>query len=610
MNIFNTVSNLLSGEGNIPEISEMKNRRDFLTTAGLAAGSLMLPEEIRADSQRGERPNVLLIMTDDQGWGDIQSHGNSRIDTPVLDRLAESGARFDRFFVSPVCAPTRASLLSGRYHPRTGVHGVTRGFETMRSEEVTLAEILKQAGYVTGCFGKWHNGAHYPSHPNGQGFDEFFGFCAGHWNNYFDTTLEHNGLPVKTKGYIADVLTDAAVNFIDKNKDRPFFCYVPYNPPHSPFQVPDGYFRQYKLQGMDDKLACVYAMCTNLDYNIGRIFNKLRELGPGKETIVIFLTDNGPNTARFNGDMRGRKGSVHEGGGRVPCFIHWPGQIEPGRTIRQIAAHIDILPTVVELTKVKVPATKPLDGVSLVPLLKGDSPGWPDRMLFTKWADRGAVRTQDFRLVIENNRPQLYDMNSDPGEKKDLARSRPEVTKKLKTAYDDWLREVSADGFDPIPIPIGYLQRKEVELPGHEAFLEPEAGSGISYNGRSGWANDWVTNWTSVEAYPYWEIDVVHAGYYEITLMYVCGEQNIGTRLSVEAGGRRIEGVIEKAHNPPPVPSPDRVQRIEVYEKEWMPLQIGSMPLKRGRTRLTVKALTKPGSMVIDLKSVRVKRLD
>lgn len=610
MDNFDRMTDIHSGDSDSSEFAKIKNRRDFLLTAGLAAGSLMFPERLPADDQRGEKPNVILIMTDDQGWGDIQSHGNSRIHTPVLDQMAESGARFDRFFVSPVCAPTRASLLSGRYHPRTGVHGVTRGFETMRSEEVTLAEILKQAGYATGCFGKWHNGAHYPYHPNGQGFDEFFGFCAGHWNNYFDTTMEQNGLPVKTEGYITDVLTDAAINFIEKNKDRPFFCYVPYNAPHSPFQVPDAYFRKYKLLGMDDTLACVYAMCTNLDYNIGRIFNKLRELGPDKDTIVIFLTDNGANTPRYNDGMRGRKGSVHEGGGRVPCFIHWPGHIEPGTVIPQIAAHIDILPTIVELTNVNMPATKPLDGVSLVPLLEGETGEWPDRMLFTKWANRGGVRTQDYRLVVENNRSQLYDMVIDPGETKDLARSRPELTIKLKAAYDNWLREVSVDGFDPIPVPIGYLQRQEVELPGHEAFLEPEVGEGISYNGRSGWANDWVTNWTSTASFPFWEIDVVHAGYYEITLMYICGEESIGTRLSVEAGGRRIEGVIEKAHNPAPLLSPDRVPRKEVYEKVWMPLRFGSIPLKRGRTRLAVKALTMPGRSVIDLKSVRIKRLD
>jgi len=211
----------------------------------LATTALSMAGSANTETNSTRKPNVLLILTDDQGWGDVTSHGNDVIDTPVMDSLAASGARFDRFFVSPVCAPTRASLLTGRYHPRTGVHGVTRGYETMRSNEVTLARVFKNAGYATGCFGKWHNGAHYTYHPNGKGFDEFLGFCAGHWNNYFDTNLERNGQQIKVKGYITNVLTDAALKFMEDSKDDPFFCYVPYNCPHGPFQVPDKYFDKY-----------------------------------------------------------------------------------------------------------------------------------------------------------------------------------------------------------------------------------------------------------------------------------------------------------------------------------------------------------------------------
>ena len=304
---------------------------------------------------RASRPNVLLIMTDDQGWGDVRSHGNDKIDTPVQDAFAAQAARFERFYVSPVCAPTRASLLTGRYHLRTGTAWVTRGLETMRCEEVTLAEILKQAGYATGCFGKWHNGAHYPHHPNGQGFDEFFGFCAGNWNNYFDTHLEHNGKSVTTGGFITDVLTDAAMAFIEEHKDRPFFCYVPYNAPHGPFQVPDRYFEKYKKRGLDDKTAAVYGMVENVDDNLDRLLHKLDELKLTDNTIVLFLTDNGPNGKRYNGGMKGTKGSVDEGGVRVPLFIRWPGQINPGITVKPIAAHIDLLPTIVELCGVSMP---------------------------------------------------------------------------------------------------------------------------------------------------------------------------------------------------------------------------------------------------------------
>ena len=213
-------------------------RREFLKTTGLTATAMGLPRFASGAEPARRRPNVVLIITDDQGWGDVHSHGNDKIDTPVLDQLAADGVRFDRFFVSAVCAPTRASLLTGRYHLRTGTHGVTRGQENMRSEEVTIAEALKQAGYATGCFGKWHNGAHYPHHPNGQGFDEFLGFCCGHWNNYFDTDLDHNGKTVKTKGYITDVLTDAAIAFIEQYRDQPFFLLTSFMKPHTPFFPP------------------------------------------------------------------------------------------------------------------------------------------------------------------------------------------------------------------------------------------------------------------------------------------------------------------------------------------------------------------------------------
>ena len=601
-----------------------QTRRDFLKTVSslaTSAGALSISpgcagigQTIRVERRR---PNVILIMTDDQGWGDVHSHGNDKIDTPVMDKLAADGVRFERFFVSPVCAPTRASLLTGRYHLRTGTHGVTRGYENMRSEEVTIAEALKQAGYVTGCFGKWHNGAHYPYHPNGQGFDEFLGFCCGHWNNYFDTTLDRNGRSVKTKGYISDVLTDAAIQFIKKNKDRPFFCYVPYNAPHSPFQVPDKYFDKYKARGLDDKTACVYAMCENLDDNIGRILKRLDELQLSDNTIVLFLTDNGPNSDRYNGDMKGRKGSTNEGGIRVPLFIRWRGHIKRGTNVTQIAAHIDIFATIIELCGVPMPKTPPQDGVSLVPLLKGETASRPDRMIFTFRSPRGqtqnvsgSVRTQRWRAVKNRNRWELYDMTDDPGQKNDVSKKYPKVIKKLSAAYEAACTDVTKAGFDPLPIHIGYPQRPVVVLPGHEAFLQPPSKKGISYKGRSGWANDYVTNWTSTEAYPRWEVEVVKGGRFEVTLMYVCVEENVGVKVRVEVGGKSLDGMVSRAHDPAPLPSPDRVPRGEVYEKIWAPLTLGAIELSKGRTKLIVKALEIPGAKAFDLKAVRLRRID
>jgi len=233
-------------------------------------------------------PNILLIMTDDQGYGDLCFNGNKKIDTPVLDNLASQSVRFERFMACPYCTPTRASLLTGRYPLRTGALSVTRGLETVRPEEVTIAEILRQNGYATGCFGKWHIGEHYPSHPNGQGFDVFFGIPQGHTNQYFNPRLDHNGQSVETKGFITDVLTDAALRFIRKNRSKPFFCYVPYNAPHSPFQVPDRYFEKYTARGLDPRTASIYGMVENVDENIGRLLSKLDELGISERTIVLF----------------------------------------------------------------------------------------------------------------------------------------------------------------------------------------------------------------------------------------------------------------------------------------------------------------------------------
>jgi len=601
-----------------------QTRRQFLKQAGVvtaSAGTLsVLFSRAGMGRVRGaerKQPNVILIMTDDQGWGDVHSHGNDRIDTPVLDKLAADGARFERFFVSPVCAPTRASLLTGRYYLRTGTHGVTRGYENMRGEEVTVAEALRQAGYATGCFGKWHNGAHWPYHPNGQGFDEFVGFCGGHWNNYFDTTLEHNGKAFKTKGYIADVLTDAAVEFIEERRKGAFFCYVPYNTPHSPFQVPDKYFDKYKGRGLDDKLACIYGMGENLDDNIGRILRRLDELKLSGDTIVLFLTDNGPNSDRYNGDMKGRKGSVHEGGVRVPLLVRWPGHIEPGRNVTQIAAHIDIFATVLELCGVAMPKTLPQDGRSLVPLLKGQGADWPDRMLFTfkcpggRTAElTGAARTQRWRAVQGRKQWELYDMMRDPGQKNNVAKKHANILKKLSNAYEVAARDVTKAGFEPLAIHIGHPEWPVVTMSGHEAFLHAPLGGGISYKGRSGWANDYVTNWISTDAYPYWEVEVVQTGRFEVTLMYVCAKEDVCVKLRVEIGGKSLEGKVGRAHDPDPIASPDRVPRGEVYEKVWAPLTLGTIELSKGRTRLAVRAVEIPGSRAFDLKAVQLRRVD
>jgi len=560
-----------------------------------------------------ERPNILLIMTDDQGWGDITSHGNPAIDTPTMDRVATEGVRFDRFFVCPLCAPTRASLLSGRYHLRTGTVSVTRGLETMRGDEVTVAEVLRDAGYATGCFGKWHNGEHYPNHPNGQGFDEFFGFCGGLTSLYFDERLERNGEPVETKGYISDVLTDAAIDFIGRHRGEPFFCYLPYNAPHTPMEVPDRYFDKYRARGLAASLAAIYGMVESLDNNLARLLDALDEMKLAENTVVFFLTDNGPNTDRYNGGMRGRKSSVHEGGVRVPLFVRWPGHIRPGSEVTQIAAHIDLLPTIAELAGAEVHATPKIDGVSLVPLLLGKATDWPDRMIFTHRSRGetvalapGSVRTQRWRLANDGRDGQswaLFDMQADPGETHDLSAHYPEVAGKLQTAYETWFADATRITPERPAIPVGYVEAPRVALAAIEAYFD---GDIRWYNG-AGYTWDWITDWDRADETIHWELDVVRGGTYTVTLQYA--QAAVGTTVEVEAAGQSVRGSIREPHDVPPRLRPDRDPDASRYIQQFVPHELGTLELAKGRTQLSLRALSDPGRNVMDLFSVELRRV-
>ena len=356
------------------------------------------------------KPNVLLILTDDQGYGDLGSTGNPAVKTPRLDALASESARFRSFYVSPVCSPTRASLMTGRYNYRTGVVDTFRGRSRMNPAEVTLAESLGSAGYRTGIFGKWHLGDNAPCRAMDQGFAESLvhrggglgqGFAPPGGDRYTDPILVHNGSEERSRGYCTDLFADAAIRFIEAERDRPFFAYLAFNAPHDPLEVPDRY-----LQGVSgfhstrgapgggrpsggeedaEAAARVYAMLASVDENVGRVLDRLDRLGLVRDTIVVFFSDNGPAQARFNAGMRDRKGSVHEGGIRVPCFVRWPGRVEPGRVIEPIAAHIDLAPTLLSACGVAPPAGVKLDGRDLMPLLRGEAGDWPERTLYFQW---------------------------------------------------------------------------------------------------------------------------------------------------------------------------------------------------------------------------------
>lgn len=559
-------------------------------------------------TDKKQKPNVLIIMTDDQGWGDLGYHGNDTIETPALDKLFAESVRFHRFYVSPVSAPTRASLLTGRYHLRTGTNGVTRRREVVRANETNIAEILKENGYTTACFGKWHNGAQYPNNPNGQGFDEFLGFCAGHWNNYFDTKLQHNEKQVATKGYLPDVLTDSTIQFV-KNAKQPFFCYLAYNTPHSPFQVPDKYFDKYKQKGLDDKNACVYGMCGNIDDNIHRILQTLKQSDIEKHTIVIFLTDNGPNGHRYNGGMKGIKGSVHEGGVRVPMCIRYPEKLTKPQTINQFAAHIDILPTILKLCEIPRPENIVFDGKDLTPLLLNSDTTWCDRKFFSHHVCNtmdtipAAVRTQQYLLTLYPHDTALYDLQTDLLQKKDISEEKPDITQSLLHDFITWYARVTENGLQKQAIPVGYTEFPVTMLDAPEAEITGE----LQYKGKYGWANDWIINWINTNDSISWQLNIANAGSYTFSLLYACTPSQTGSVIQLHTNNGLLERHVNEAHKADTIFSPDRVARKEVYERNWGELQMGTVQLQPGAQNISLKAKKIAKDEVAEIKALKIQ---
>ena len=563
-----------------------------------------------------DNPNVIIILTDDQGWGDLSFHGNTNLSTPNIDLLAVSGTTFDRFYVTPVCSPTRAELLTGRYHTRMGVYSTSEGGERIDADETTMAEVFKAYGYATSAFGKWHSGMQQPYHPNARGFDEYYGFCSGHWGHYFSPMLEHNGRIVTGKGFLIDDFTDHAIDFIETNKDNPFFLYIPYNTPHGPMQVPDEYWDRLKdaplnMRHRDPEkedmmfTRAALAMCENIDYNVGRIMDKLVEAELEENTIVLYLVDNGPNSWRWNDGMKGRKGSTDEGGVRSPLFMRWKGMITEGREIQEIAAAIDLLPTLADLAGIKVEGTKPLDGISLEPLImEGENPP-PDRIIFSHWGGRVSARTQQFRMDHEG---QLFNMVDDPGQYTNVAGQYPEIAQKLMLATDDWKQSVMAElpEKDERTFPIGYPGAWYTQIPARD-------GVGHGNIVRSNrWPNcSYYTNWTSPEDRITWDVEVPESGNFEVTIYYTCPPEDIGSEFQLSFNGSSIRGKISEAHDPPLVGmDEDRVERHNSYVKDWKPLKLPLMHLEKGTGELTLQALNISGSQVMDFRLLMFERID
>lgn len=420
----------------------------------------------------GSRPNIVLVMTDDQGMGDLSCMGNPILKTPHIDKFYEQSTRFTDYQVSPTCAPTRAAIMSGQAPFRVGVTHTIYQRELMALDTFTVAQALKSAGYATALFGKWHLGDEVPYLPQSRGFDEVLMHGAGgigqraygdfppnSKNTYFDSVLLHNDTVVKTKGFCTDLFTDAALSWMyQKNKEQqPFFAFVAFNAPHAPFIAPKKYEKRFLEAGYDERTAGRYGMIENLDDNFGRMMAQFEAWGILENTLVIFTTDNGMSNKSgkkngkrfqyFNAGMKGTKSTGYEGGTHVPLFCYWKGRVQEGVDVDALTAHFDLYPTFCELANVTLPQEKELDGLSLLPLLEDPKADFPKRTRFlhkARWKPgereqskyfHSAVRTDRWRLV---HNKELYDIQSDPGETKDVAADHPEVVQALGKDFDQW----------------------------------------------------------------------------------------------------------------------------------------------------------------------------
>lgn len=506
-------------------------------------------------STKHERPNIIIIITDDQGYGDLGIHGNHHVKTPVIDKFARESIHFKNFFVSPVCAPTRSSLMTGRYSLRTGIRDTYNGGAIMATSEVTIAEMLSQADYTTGIFGKWHLGDNYPSRPIDQGFDESVTHLGGGMgqvgdfttyfrrdSSYFDPVLWHNGKKQSYEGYCSDIFAREAIRFIEENHDSPFFCYLSFNAPHTPLQVPEKYYSIYKdidpTAGFSEHNASlpvmserdmedarkVYAMVTNIDDNVGLLLDKLDQLGISDNTVVIFMTDNGPQQRRYIAGMRGKKSDVYRGGVRVPFYLRYPELTGESKTIDINAAHIDILPTVAELCGATIPADRKIDGHSLVPLIQGDDVEWKDRSLFFYWTRKYPELYQNIALQIGEYRFigntdydseiksfELYNISSDPAEAENLVEKETEKASAMKSGLDMIYNELinSENIIHPPRIIIGNEKENPATLSRNDAWGE-----------RGIWAQD--------DAYAYWKVSVKE-GLYNTSFKFLKPVEQNGT---------------------------------------------------------------------------------
>jgi arylsulfatase A-like enzyme len=519
-------------------------------------------------------PNVIIIMTDDQGYGDLSCHGNPILKTPNLDLLHSESVRFTDFHVSPFCTPTRAALMTGNHPGVTGAYRTSAGRTMLHPSEKTIANHFAENGYKTGMTGKWHLGDNAPHRPQDRGFqDAVWHRCGGvgqasdYWgNDYFDDTYERvrpgsrEGTFEKFNGYCTDVWFREGMRFIAENKNNPFLLYIATNAPHGPYRVDPKWAEPYKRKDVNN--ANFFGMIANIDHNLGLLRDHLKDLNLDENTILIFMTDNGTSagckfpgldaqpTLGFNAGMRGRKSSIYEGGHRVPFFLHWPaGGYSKGRDIETLAAHIDVLPTLADLCKLPKPDKRyDLDGLSLSPLLTGKTNSWKRNHLFLQYHGgahhkfelgpftNSVVMTEKWRLVNTDRAQELYDIQIDPSQRNNIASQRPEIVNNLRTAYQSFWQRVSP-GLKPVAIDIGDLTENPSVLCSQD--WRPETGN-----------PPW--NFSSIKKIPKvthpWLVNILEAGKYRFTLRQWPKEADkpiVGVKAKIKIAGVEKEALIK-----------------------------------------------------------------
>lgn len=458
-------------------------------TQSLIGSVIVILSLLNHNLQAQDKPNIIIMMSDDQGYGDIGAHGNPYLKTPHIEAIGKEGVEMTHFFTYPNCSASRAALITGRYPYRTGVTAVTQVDHFMHTDEITIAEILSENGYRTGIFGKWHLGDNAPMRPTDQGFQEALvhkgggiGQAAGPaGNTYFNPVLEHNNVSKKYEGYCDDIFTDAALDFISKKDKKPFFAYLATNLPHFPLQVPEDKAAPYRKMGLHEDNALTYGMITNIDNNVGRVLQHLKELGIQENTIVIFLSDNGPRTRRTKNDsypgrwvanLRGTKTSAYDCGIRVPFYVKWGEKIMSGKTTNQMGTVVDILPTLLDASNIETPKNLKIDGQSLLPLWKGEVDTLKKRTYFVQMHYgptpfkymHFSARQQQYKLVSPHDFPhgivhqptdfelknvlknlELYDVQKDPSERVNIASQHPKIVEEILEEYENWFDEVTEE---------------------------------------------------------------------------------------------------------------------------------------------------------------------